>query len=246
MVLQLLPLENPMSAEHNSQGKRVLNNDAAQRSSKKAKSSAGISNASRSASPKFTEESDLTREPTPEIVAETINVAVEKENMETSFWKTKYEELAAAAQTDAATNFELLQEQTKDRMAAMKNTIAFLEEKIGMRHSEIATKEEVNMVKRQAAKKDKLLKFYQKLTSTNVVYNKETKSYECLIMNPENNKGVKFDVTRTKESDNKFQAKANAKYLPEFLRSTAVFDDSQFPFLLKEIYNTDMFKEEEE
>ena len=28
--------------------------------------------------------------------------------------------------------------------------------------------------------------------------------------------------------------------------SSAVFDDTQFPFLLKEIYNTEMFKESEE
>ena len=57
---------------------------------------------------------------------------------------------------------------------------------------------------------------------------------------------MQFSVRKTKAGDNKFKAMANSKYLPEFLRAEegAVFDDSQFPFLLKEIYNTDMFKEE--
>ena len=67
-----------------------------------------------------------------------------------------------------------------------------------------------------------------------------------MSMNPENKKGVQYAIRKTKSGDNKFKATANSKFLPEFLRAPegAVFDDSQFPFLLKEIYNTDMFKEE--
>ncbi|GMH50055.1 hypothetical protein TL16_g00681 [Triparma laevis f. inornata] len=159
MVLQMINTENPMNPEHDSMGKRVLDTKADQKASKRSKktpSKGGFGNKARSASPKFTDESDMTKGPTPELVAETINIAVEKENLDTSFWKTKYEELAASVETDSATNFELLQEQTKDRMAAMKNTIAFLEEKIGMRHSEIATKQEVKISERQIAKKDKV------------------------------------------------------------------------------------------
>ena len=126
--------------------------------------------------------------------------------------------------TEAETNFDLLREQTADRISSMQKTIEFLEDKIGMRADEIASKEELLMVEKKLRAKEKVrpydmkrpvlgeppltppppphptppqtLGFYEKLTSTTVAYNKKSNKFECVCVNPENNKGVKFEVKR--------------------------------------------------
>eukprot|EP00518_Triparma_eleuthera_P000895 CAMPEP_0182457582 /NCGR_PEP_ID=MMETSP1319-20130603/3132_1 /TAXON_ID=172717 /ORGANISM="Bolidomonas pacifica, Strain RCC208" /LENGTH=246 /DNA_ID=CAMNT_0024656087 /DNA_START=78 /DNA_END=818 /DNA_ORIENTATION=- len=246
MVLDMIPL-NAMSADVGPSGKRVSTSGMG-RSSKKARTGETPLNSDevRHASPRYTGESLMTTAPDAKLVEETITIKVTEEQMNTAYWKKKFEELKKLQTTEAETNFDLLREQTADRISSMQKTIEFLEDKIGMRADEIASKDELLMVEKKLRAKEKTLGFYEKLTSTTVAYNKKSNKFECVCVNPENNKGVKFEVKRTKEGDNKFTAKGNAKFLPEFLRTSAVFDDTQFPFLLKEIYNTEMFKESEE
>ena len=139
----------------------------------------------------------------------------------------------------------MLKEHSDDRIKTLQDTISFLEDKIGMRADEIASKSELRSAEKRANHRQKIVEFYEKLTSTTVVYLKDKRAFTCMTTNPETKKGVQFSVRRTSDGDNKFKAMANKKFLPEFLRSEqgAVFDDTQFPFLLKEIYNADMFKE---
>ena len=58
--------------------------------------------------------------------------------------------------SEAETNFDLLREQTADRIGSMQKTIAFLEDKIGMRADEIASKDELLMVEKKLKAKEKV------------------------------------------------------------------------------------------
>ncbi|GMI44195.1 hypothetical protein TrCOL_g5265 [Triparma columacea] len=251
MVLTLIS-NNAMSAEFTGTGKRTAPaTTGVNREAKKGKKASEKDGASAlvtlaAAGPTYSEESTLTMQPTAETIQTTINQKVDVVAKDAAYWKVKFEELQELKVVGANESYKALKEQTKDQIKTYKATISFLESKLGLKASEIASTDDLLMAERKVAKQERILEFYEKLTSTTIQYNREKKAFQCMAMNPENKKGVQFSVRKTKAGDNKFKAMANSKYLPEFLRAEegAVFDDSQFPFLLKEIYNTDMFKEE--
>ena len=96
MVLDMIPL-NAMAAEVGPSGKRVStsgHNNGGKRSSKKARTGEAVSSDEvRHSSPAYTQESVMTMAPNAKLVEETITINVTKEQMNTAYWKKKFEEL---------------------------------------------------------------------------------------------------------------------------------------------------------
>jgi len=139
----------------------------------------------------------------------------------------------------------MMKEWADDRIKAMQGQIDFLEEQVGVPVAEICKAEDLRMAQKKVASKEKIVEFYGSLTGTTVAVNKDKRTFECMMTNPESGKAVSFSL-RQKGGDVKFTPGDNAKFLPKDLQRKAEFDDSQLPFLLKEIYNTDMFKQDED
>lgn len=98
----------------------------------------------------------MTAAPDTKLIEETITIAVTKEEMNTAYWKRKFEQLKELKTTEAETNFDLLKEQTADRISSMQKTIEFLEGKIGMRADEIASRDDLIMAEKKLKVKEKV------------------------------------------------------------------------------------------
>ena len=98
----------------------------------------------------------------------------------------------------------------------------------------------------------KIIDFYQGLTSTKIIADssstKTEEKYNLVTMNRDTKQGIRYSLTHaTSEKEFVFKCTANAKYLPTFLQGDEVrFDEGEIKFLLKNIYNTKMFKEDDE
>jgi hypothetical protein len=161
-----------------------------------------------------------------------------------AFWKEEYKKLSELRQTVAEQQMKMMKEWSDDRIAAMQGQIDFLQEQVGVPAAEICKKEDLNMVSKKLKRKEEIVAFYSSLTSTTVTHSKDRKGMECLTTNPESGKAVGYTVTRA-DGNVTFKPTANTKFLPVELRNKVEFEESQLPFLMKEIYNTDMFMQEE-
>jgi hypothetical protein len=97
----------------------------------------------------------------------------------------------------------------------------------------------------QTKSKERTIDFFQKLTSTTVATDAEKGTTECMMTNPETTKSLSFSLRKKSSGDYVFKPTANAKFLPKELQAKVEFGEDQLPFMMKEIYNTDVFKQDE-
>jgi len=101
------------------------------------------------------------------------------------------------------------------------------------------------MAQKKVKSKEALMAKLQDLCGTKVTMLKDKKTMECMTTNPETNKSIAFHVKQD-GTNVSFKPTANIKLFPEQLRSKVEFEEDQLPFLMKDIYNSDMFKQDNE
>jgi len=81
-----------------------------------------------------------------------------------AYWKMKFEELKSLKTSAVEDSYRALKEQTRDQIKTYKDTINFLESKLGLKASEIASTTDLLMAERKVAQKERIVDFYEKVS----------------------------------------------------------------------------------
>ena len=112
----------------------------------------------------YTGESALTTKPTESEIHATINMKVDEGAKDAAYWKMKFEELKSLKTSAVEDSYRALKEQTRDQIKTYKDTINFLESKLGLKASEIASTTDLLMAERKVAQKERIVDFYEKVS----------------------------------------------------------------------------------
>ena len=184
---------------------------------------------------------------------------------EAAYWKEQYEALSKLRKTEVEEQLEMYKGIAEDREKTLLQMIQHLESRLPRSSSTSTSASSLPAeVSAQLVSQDALLTLYRRLTSTQIALTPSTNplpsgsppSFTCLTVNPSKSSALQFTLTGAPpphdgKHDLLFVCTANPQNLPPVLRGAAsskgvVIEGSEVPFLLKTIYNTDMFKEEDE